>query len=191
MDRPNIVRCVLQHHPAFCPSLQHLTPFPLHALPPAVPALGPLLPRAAAAHAVSSANPWLDFLPDTTAHQLAGELNHDLEDYCATGPAHAHIPGLKRLYGFGLLTLVPGATADALVSTVEQVAALPHLCGVIVGTRGIGKALDDPALEPVWAALADAGPVVLLQPHYGVDKLAWGERENGHVLPLATLKLQV
>ena len=148
-------------------------------------------PAAVAAHAVSSANPWLDFLPAATAHQLAGELNHDLEDYCATGPAHAHAPGLKRLYGFGLLPLVPGATADALVSAVAQVAALPHLRGVIVGTRGIGKGLDDPALEPVWAALADAGLVVFLHPHYGVDKNAWGERENGHVLPLATLKLQV
>ena len=56
---------------------------------------------------------------------------------------------------------------------------------LIVGSRGLGRGLDDPALEPVWAALARARLVVFLHPHYGVDKNAWGERENGHVLPLA------
>ena len=32
---------------------------------------------------------------------------------------------------------------------------------------------------------ANAGLVVFLHPHYGVDGKAWGEKENGHVLPLA------
>jgi aminocarboxymuconate-semialdehyde decarboxylase len=67
----------------------------------------------------------------------------------------------------------------ALVSAVEQVAALPHLRGVIMGTAGLGKGLDDEALEPVWEALAQAGLVVFLHPHYGVDGRAWGERDNG------------
>ncbi|RPD66759.1 amidohydrolase 2 [Lentinus tigrinus ALCF2SS1-7] len=133
---------------------------------------------------VSSANPWLDFLPAQTAHTLAGELNNDLETYCSTGPSLAQ-QNLKRLYGFGLLPLVPGATTDSLVSTVEQIASLPHLKGIIMGSRGVGKGLDDEALEPVWAALEKAGLVVFLHPHYGVDKNAWGEKENGHVLPLA------
>ncbi|TFK92829.1 amidohydrolase 2 [Polyporus arcularius HHB13444] len=132
---------------------------------------------------VSSANPWLDFLPAQTAHTLAGELNHDLETYCSTGPSLQQ--NLKRLYGFGLLPLVPGATTESLVSTVEQIASLPHLKGIIMGTRGVGKGLDDEALDPVWAALEKAGLVVFLHPHYGVDKNAWGEKENGHVLPLA------
>ncbi|KAI0663201.1 amidohydrolase 2 [Cubamyces menziesii] len=132
---------------------------------------------------VSSANPWLDFLPAPTAHKLAGELNDDLETYCSTGPALT--PSLKRLYGFGLLPLVPEASTESLVSTVEQIATLPHLKGVIMGTRGLGKGLDDDALEPVWAAIEKAGLVVFLHPHYGVDKHAWGEKENGHVLPLA------
>ena len=69
---------------------------------------------------ISLANPWLDFLPAAAAHTLAGELNRDLEDYCAAGPAHAAAPGLQRLYGFGLLPLVPGAAPDALVAAVEQ-----------------------------------------------------------------------
>lgn len=54
-----------------------------------------------------------------------------------------------------------------------------------MGTRGIGKGLDDEALDPVWAALEKAGLVVFLHPHYGVDEKAWGDKPNGHVLPLA------
>ena len=71
-----------------------------------------------------------------------------------------------------------------LVAAVEQVAGLPHLRGIIMGTRGLGKGLDNVTLEPAWAAIEKAGLVVSLHPHYGVDKNAWGERENGHVLPL-------
>ena len=54
-----------------------------------------------------------------------------------------------------------------------------------MGTRGIGKGLDDDALDPVWGAIEKAGLVVFLHPHYGVDSKAWGEKDNGHVLPLA------
>ncbi|KAI0824702.1 amidohydrolase 2 [Trametes gibbosa] len=134
---------------------------------------------------VSSANPWLDFLSAPAAHKLAGELNADMEDYCSAAPSVSALPSVKRLYGFGLLPLVPEATSASLVSTVEEIAKLPHLKGVIMGTRGLGKGLDDAALEPVWAAIEKAGLVIFLHPHYGVDKDAWGERENGHVLPLA------
>ena len=54
-----------------------------------------------------------------------------------------------------------------------------------MGTKGIGNGLDDEALEPVWEAIAKAGLVVFLHPHYGVDSSAWGGKDNGHVLPLA------
>ncbi|KAI0700759.1 amidohydrolase 2 [Cytidiella melzeri] len=133
---------------------------------------------------VSSANPWLDFLPASSAQQLAGELNEDLETYCATGPS-LQGDATKRLYGFGLLPLVPEVSVSSLVEAVKQISALPHLRGIIMGTKGIGKGLDDDALEPVWAAVADTGLIVFLHPHYGVDGKAWGEKENGHVLPLA------
>jgi len=53
-----------------------------------------------------------------------------------------------------------------------------------MGSRGIGKGLDDEALDPVWAALEN-GLVVFIHPHYGVDEKAWGDKDNGHVLPLA------
>jgi hypothetical protein len=73
-----------------------------------------------------------------------------------------------------------------LSEAVSQLAAQhPHIRGVIIGTRGIGLGLDDPALEPLWAALAETGLVVFLHPHYGVGAQAWGPRNNGHVLPLA------
>ncbi|KAI0082420.1 amidohydrolase 2 [Panus rudis PR-1116 ss-1] len=135
---------------------------------------------------VSSANPWLDFLPATTAHQLAGELNEDLEVYCSSSPSVSPTNNeLKRLYGFGLLPLVPEISTASLVEVVEQISELPHLKGIILGTKGLGKGLDDDALEPVWEAISKAGLVVFLHPHYGVDGKAWGDKDNGHVLPLA------
>ncbi|KAJ3576190.1 hypothetical protein NP233_g589 [Leucocoprinus birnbaumii] len=135
---------------------------------------------------VSSANPWLDFLPASQAHTLASELNTDLEEYCSTSPLLAsNDTQLKRLYGFGLLPLVPSISTTALLEIVNQISSLPHLKGLIMGTKGIGKGLDDPALDPVWGAIEKAGLVVFLHPHYGVDASAYGELDNGHVLPLA------
>ena len=132
----------------------------------------------------STANPWLDFLPASQAHSLASELNNDLEEYCSTSPSVTQLP-LKRLYGFGLLPLVPEISTSALLESVHQIAKLPHLRGLIMGTRGIGKGLDDEALDPVWAAIEKADLVVFIHPHYGVGAQAWGEYDNGHVLPLA------
>ncbi|KAF9453053.1 amidohydrolase 2 [Macrolepiota fuliginosa MF-IS2] len=135
---------------------------------------------------VSSANPWLDFLPASQAHTLAAELNTDLEEYCSTSPSLSSSDiQIKRLYGFGLLPLVPSISTSALLEIVNQISALPHLKGLIMGTKGVGKGLDDPALDPIWGAIEKAGLVVFLHPHYGVDASAYGEQENGHVLPLA------
>ena len=136
-------------------------------------------------NARSSANPWLDFLPASTAHKLAGELNEDLESYCSTSPSLTSNSTFKRLYGFGLLPLVPEVSTTSLLEIVDQISKLPHLRGIIMGTKGIGNGLDDEALEPVWEAIAKAGLVVFLHPHYGVDSSAWGGKDNGHVLPLA------
>ena len=132
----------------------------------------------------SSANPWLDFLDASKAHTLANDLNEDLEQYCSTSPILSETR-LRRLYGFGLLPLVPDVTISSLLDTVQQISRLSHLKGIIMGTRGIGKGLDDDALDPVWGAIEKAGLVVFLHPHYGVDSKAWGEKDNGHVLPLA------
>ncbi|CAK5275386.1 unnamed protein product [Mycena citricolor] len=132
---------------------------------------------------VSTANPWLDFLPAPEAKQMADDLNADLEEYCSGSPELT--PSLKRLYGFGLLPLVSGISTEALLETIERISKLAYLKGIIMGTRGIGNGLDDAALDPVWGALEAAGLVVFIHPHYGVDNAAWGPKDNGHVLPLA------
>ncbi|KAG7096759.1 hypothetical protein E1B28_004171 [Marasmius oreades] len=137
---------------------------------------------------VSTANPWLDFLTPTEAQKIALELNDDLEQYCSTSPVITgpeNSKALKRMYGFGLLPLVPEITTRSLLDAVKQISESPHLKGLIMGTRGLGKGLDDEALDPVWDAIEAAELVVFLHPHYGVDSSAWGERDNGHVLPLA------
>ncbi|KAJ7498722.1 amidohydrolase 2 [Mycena latifolia] len=132
---------------------------------------------------VSSANPWLDFLPASEAKTLASQLNEDLENYCSESPELS--PSLKRIYGFGLLPLVPDISTAALLETIDQISKLSYLKGIIMGTRGIGKGLDDEALDPVWAALEKAKLVAFIHPHYSLNEKEWGDQANGHVLPLA------
>jgi aminocarboxymuconate-semialdehyde decarboxylase len=126
----------------------------------------------------------VDPFPPSEARTLARELNDDLENYCSTSPTLSN-PRLKRLYGFGLLPLVPGIAVSSLLEAVQQISALPHLRGIVMGSIGIGKGLDDDALDPLWESLEKAELVVFLHPHNGVGGNAWGEKDNGHVLPLA------
>lgn len=139
---------------------------------------------------LSSANPWLDFLPAAEANTLAKDLNEDLEEFCSTSPeldfsSSGGGRSIKRLYGLGLLPLVPEASPSDVIKTVTQISSLPHLKGVIMGTQGFGRGLDDEDLEPVWGEIERNGLVVFLHPHYGVPASMWGGRGNGHVLPLA------
>ncbi|GAA5972586.1 hypothetical protein JCM11641_001913 [Rhodosporidiobolus odoratus] len=139
---------------------------------------------------VSLANPWLDFLDPAEAITAASDLNAELQEYCSTyGSTEAaestSFSALtkKRLFAFGSLPLVPGiATADVL-KAVEQVKGLSYLRGVVMGTKGLGKGLDDPDMEPIYEAVAAAGLVVFVHPHYGIEN-AFGEVDNGHVLAL-------
>lgn len=139
---------------------------------------------------LSSANPWLDFLSAPEANNLAKKLNEDLEEFCSSSPnldypSSGGSPPIKRLYGLGLLPLVLNASPSDVLETIIQISSLPHLKGVIMGTQGLGRGLDDEELEPVWRAIERAGLVVFLHPHYGVPSSMWGGRDNGHVLPLA------
>ena len=138
----------------------------------------------------SSANPWLDFLSAPEANSLAKELNEDLEEFCSSSPeldfaSSGGSPSIKRLYGLGLLPLVPEALPSDVLKTITQISSLPHLKGVIMGTQGLGRGLDDEELEPVWGEIERNGLVVFLHPHYGVPSSMWGGRDSGHVLPLA------
>ena len=132
----------------------------------------------------------MDFLPAAEANALAKDLNEDLEEFCSTSPeldsaSSGGGPSIKRLYGLGLLPLVPEASPSDVIKTIAQIASLSHLKGVIMGTQGLGRGLDDEELEPVWGEIEKNGLVVFLHPHYGVPSSMWGGRDNGHVLPLA------
>lgn len=74
---------------------------------------------------------------------MATDLNADLEEYCSSSPLLADSPTLRRLYGMGLIPIVPNVTLAAVLDEIEHIATLPHLRGVILGTQGLGKGLDD------------------------------------------------
>ncbi|KAG4222137.1 hypothetical protein PC116_g29388 [Phytophthora cactorum] len=94
------------------------------------------------------------------------------------------VPG--RLFFFATLPLT--APPETLLAAVGHVRSLKYCRGVILGTSGLGKGLDDPALVPVFHALAANKLTIFLHPHYGLPSEVWGPRateEYGHVLPLA------
>ncbi|KAF2123056.1 uracil-5-carboxylate decarboxylase [Lophiotrema nucula] len=126
---------------------------------------------------ISLANPWLDFLPSEEAGEAAKKINDDVEEQCARYPG--------RLYAFGTLPL--SAPADTVVKEIERLGSLNHMRGVIMGTSGLGNGLDDPALDPIYAALEKHEQLIFLHPHYGLPASVYGPRasEYGHVLPLA------
>lgn len=74
---------------------------------------------------------------------MASKLNTDLEEYCSTGPALPQDPSLRRLYGMGLLPIVPNVAVPNVLEEIERISKLPHLRGVIMGTQGLGNGLDD------------------------------------------------
>ncbi|KAL0253143.1 hypothetical protein SLS55_010595 [Diplodia seriata] len=136
------------------------------------------------ASVISLANPWLDFLTDdpAAAARTASAINDEIEALCAAHP--------RRLYHFATLPL--SASAAAVCAEIARIAdgSLPHCRGVIIGTSGLGAGagLDDPLLEPVWAALAEGDLLAFVHPHYGLPAGVYGPRaaaEYGHVLPLA------
>ncbi|KAF2462047.1 uracil-5-carboxylate decarboxylase [Lineolata rhizophorae] len=126
---------------------------------------------------ISLANPWLDFLPAAEAAAAARAVNDDVNALCGTHPG--------RLFAFGTLPL--SGSADEVAAEVARLARLPYMRGVIMGTSGLGKGLDDPALDPIYAALERHRQLVFLHPHYGLPPSVYGPRaaEYGHVLPLA------
>lgn len=129
------------------------------------------------ASVISLANPWLDFLPADEALSAAKDINQDLEEMCADSQG--------RLYAFA--TLPTTATHADVISEVRRLDSLPHIRGVILGTSGRGNGLDDPALEPIWNALAKTQLLIFLHPHYGLPKDVFGPhtQDYGHVLPLS------
>jgi predicted TIM-barrel fold metal-dependent hydrolase len=126
---------------------------------------------------ISLANPWLDFLPPSTAASTARELNDAMDATCGEYPG--------RLFAFGALPM--SASVEEIVDEVKRLATLKYMRGVVMGTSGLGSGLDDERLDKVYEALEETGQVVFLHPHYGLPKEVFGPRQSeyGLVLPLA------
>jgi aminocarboxymuconate-semialdehyde decarboxylase len=126
---------------------------------------------------ISQANPWLDFLPSSEAATAAREINDDIESMCDKYPG--------RLFAFGTLPMSAGT--EACVEEVRRLRGLESMRGVVFGTTGMGKGLDDERMEGLWRALEETEMTVFLHPHYGLPKEVYGPRadEYGHVLALA------
>jgi len=121
---------------------------------------------------VSLANPWLDFLEGQEAESVAQELNDELQDMCEQSNG--------RLYGFATL---PVRNAAASVKEVERIAKLGHVRGVILGTPGAGKGLDDEGMRDVLGAIEANDLMIFMHPHYGVGNEHF--YDTGHSLFLA------
>jgi predicted TIM-barrel fold metal-dependent hydrolase len=126
---------------------------------------------------VSLPNPWLDWVPSDEAAATARGVNNDFVEMCQKAP--------DKIRAFATLPL--SAPVEQIVEEIERIAKFEEMRGVIMGTSGIGQGLDDPALDPVWAALEANKKTVFLHPHYGLPNAVYGPRANdyGHVLPLA------
>lgn len=126
---------------------------------------------------ISLANPWLDWVPAGEAAKAAQEINDEVNEECAKFPG--------RLFAFATLPLSGGK--DVIVKEIARLGELKYMRGIILGTTGLGKGLDDTDLLPIFQALQDAKLPIFLHPHYGLPSSVWGEKSNdyGHVLPLA------
>ncbi|KAL4751986.1 hypothetical protein BDW72DRAFT_79900 [Aspergillus terricola var. indicus] len=143
---------------------------------------------------ISLANPWLDFVEPAEVQTWAERINDDLEKTCATVNKAAD-PGntltldqKETLFAIGALPL-SAPNSEPVVAEIKRLKTLEHLRGVIMGTSGLGKGLDDAKLDPVWEALQETETLMFLHPHYGLPDEAYGGPEAtgryGHVLPLA------
>lgn len=92
---------------------------------------------------ISLANPWLDWLPADEAAETARKVNDDVERMCGEHEG--------KLFAFGTLPL--SAPAGEVVAEVRRLNGLKHMRGIVMGTSGLGEGLDDPRLDPIYAAL--------------------------------------
>jgi predicted TIM-barrel fold metal-dependent hydrolase len=105
---------------------------------------------------VSLGNPWLDPFSGSDSPDLARRVNAWFADL----PERTE----SRCRGFGVL---PSDEVGHAIEIASEIAA-SHLVGVIIGTRVCGLALDDGALEPLWAQLEGDGVPVLIHPSPGL-----------------------
>lgn len=105
---------------------------------------------------ISLGNPWVDFLEGDEQVSWATRLNDEIEQACAAQ---------ERFLGLGV---VPLHSVEAACDVVRRIDALPHVRGIIMGTRPGQRHLDDLALEPFWTAVEKWNVPVFIHPHYTV-----------------------
>jgi aminocarboxymuconate-semialdehyde decarboxylase len=76
---------------------------------------------------------------------------------------------------FQVLADLPLGDPAAAAAEVKLLAQEPLVRGVQIGTHVGTQHLDDPAFEPVWAALEESNLAVLLHP-YAMNALGWPRR---------------
>jgi aminocarboxymuconate-semialdehyde decarboxylase len=126
---------------------------------------------------LSLANPWLDFVDQDSAVEMAVQVNDWFEETCARYSG--------RLYAFGVLPMK--ASIESIQAEIRRLKSLKWIRGVVMGTTGRGDGLDDPGFRKVWLTLAETNTVTFLHPHYGLPSDLYGPQNAnyGHVLPLA------
>ena len=124
---------------------------------------------------LSLANPWLDFLPPSEGLDWANVVNKELNDFTTTSRG--------RIFAYATLPL--SAPVPAILEAIDTLVQLPNIKGIIMGTSGLGQGLDDPALDPVYGKIQGQELMIFLHPHYGLPSSVFGQRDSGHVLPLA------
>lgn len=126
---------------------------------------------------ISFANLWLDFLPSDEAAAAAKRVNDEMKELCARCEG--------KSFAFGTIPL--SGPPAAITAEIHRLRTLPHIRDVFMGTTGLGAGLDDPILDPIWAALESTSTLIFLHAHYGLPTSVYGARarDNGHVLPLA------
>lgn len=81
---------------------------------------------------------------------------------------------------FHVFATLPLQDIDASLVEIHRLARIPRVRGVQIGSNIAGKDLDDPGLEPVWAALDRAGFPVWL--HADQRAIAGADRLNTYYL---------
>jgi len=64
--------------------------------------------------------------------------------------------------------VIPFQNIQFAVEEIERMSRLEGIRGIILGTSGRGKGLDDRELDPIWSALERLGLTSFIHPHYGV-----------------------
>ncbi len=70
---------------------------------------------------------------------------------------------------FLVLATLPMQSAELAILELNRVKNFKNVVGVELATNVAGTNLDDPRLEPIWAALSEAGLPIVLHPHDVVE----------------------